>query len=80
MIHFIISIIVGAIIGWLAGIIMKSKNGILINIILGLAGGFVGKLIFGTLTGGLLSWVGDILFSVIGACILIAVVRFIKKK
>ena len=80
LIGLIISLIIGAIVGWVAGIIMKSNNGLLVNIILGLAGGFVGRLIFGKLSGGLLPGSGDIIFSVVGACILIAIVRFFKRK
>lgn len=76
----IVSLIIGAICGWLAGYIMKSKNGLLMNIILGIVGGFVGGLIFGFLNisiGGLL---GNIISGVVGACLVIFVVRLIKKK
>ena len=37
------SIIVGGVIGWLAGKLMKSKGGVLRNIILGIVGSGVGN-------------------------------------
>ena len=42
MIHFIISILIGGVAGWLASLIMKNANSTLVNIILGIVGGFVG--------------------------------------
>ncbi len=81
----IIGLVVGAICGWLAGIIMKSSHGLIVNIILGVLGGFVGGLL-AKVTFSLifkhveLNWIGNLVFGVIGACILIAVARKIKKK
>ena len=43
--NILVSIITGGIAGWLAGIIMKSSHSIVINILLGLAGGAVGGFI-----------------------------------
>jgi|GEM_PF-1552230 len=42
------SLIIGGVTGWLAGQFMKGSGyGVLINILLGLVGGFVGNLVFG---------------------------------
>ena len=38
LVNIIISLVIGGVCGWLAGIIMKSANGVLINIILGIVG------------------------------------------
>ncbi len=46
MINILVSLIIGAVCGWLAGYIMKSGHGLLMNIILGIVGGFVGGFIF----------------------------------
>lgn len=68
----IISILIGALVGWVAGIIMKSKGGFVRNAIMGILGGVVAGLIL----PGWLGYVG----SVIGACIVIWVwEKFIKK-
>ena len=68
----IISILIGALVGWVAGIIMKSKGGFIRNAIMGILGGVVA----GLLLPGWLGYVG----SVIGACLVIWVwEKFIKK-
>ena len=47
--ELLVSIVIGAIAGWIAGIIMNSKGGLIKNIILGVVGGFVGGFIFNLL-------------------------------
>lgn len=76
---FIISIVIGAISGWLAAKIMGSSTGLLKNIILGVIGGFVGGWIFGLLNISLPGYLGTIIVSVVGACLVIFVVNKIFK-
>jgi len=72
MVAIIIKILIGALIGWVAGIIMKSKGGFVKNAIMGILGGVVA----GILLPGWLGYVG----AVIGACLVIWVYeKFIKK-
>ena len=75
----ILSIIVGALAGWIAEQIMKSNQGLLLNIILGIVGAIVGNfllmMIFGATLGGI---VGQLIVAVIGACLLIFIVRAIR--
>ena len=75
----IIAIILGALSGWLASIIMKSSGSLLRNIILGIVGGFVGSLIFELLGISFAGYLGTILVSVIGACLVIFVVNKLIK-
>jgi uncharacterized membrane protein YeaQ/YmgE (transglycosylase-associated protein family) len=76
----IVILIVGAIVGWLAGLIMRSGGGILFDIIIGI----VGALIAGFLFGGGASIINSplnlmsILYSLLGA-ILLAVVKLIRR-
>lgn len=76
---WILSIIVGALAGWIAEQIMKSNQGLLLNIILGIVGAIVGNfllmMIFGATLGGI---VGQLIVAVIGACLLIFIVRAIR--
>lgn len=76
---WILSIIVGALAGWIAEKIMKTNQGLLMNIVLGIVGAVVGNfllmLIFGATMGGV---VGQLIVAVIGACLLIAIVRAIR--
>ena len=80
MINIIVTLIIGGVSGWLAGQIMKSNQSIIINIVLGLVGGAVGKLLGSIVQIGPSGWIGDIIFSVIGACVLIWLYRLIFKK
>jgi uncharacterized membrane protein YeaQ/YmgE (transglycosylase-associated protein family) len=77
----IYSIIVGLIAGWLAGQVMKGGGyGILMDIVLGLLGGILGGWLFGSLGiwpgGGV---IGSILVSFVGAVILVALSRMLKR-
>ena len=80
----IIWVILGAIAGWLAGSIMKGRGlGLVGNIVVGIAGSFLGgwlalKLnIAGAATGGLS--LASIVTAVIGAMVLLAIIGAVKK-
>lgn len=83
---WIILIIVGAIIGWLASLIMATDNqqGLLANIIVGIVGSLLGKWIFADLLGiggataaGTFTLAG-FFWGVLGAIILILILRAIN--
>lgn len=78
--NILISILIGAISGWLASVIMNSKSGLIRDIILGIIGGFLGSFIFDKLGITFYGYLGTILVSVVGACIIILVVDKIFKK
>jgi uncharacterized membrane protein YeaQ/YmgE (transglycosylase-associated protein family) len=72
--------VVGIVAGWLAGLVMKGGGyGLLGDLIVGLIGALVGGFIFslfGAEYGGL---AGSILVAFVGACVLIAIVRFVTR-
>lgn len=78
---FIGWIILGGLAGWVANMIMKEDGGLLKNIVLGVIGGLVG--------GGLVQLLGgsgvngfniySFVVAVLGAVLLIWIVRMIKK-
>jgi len=73
---------IGAIIGWLASKIMHGKGGLVRNIIVGIAGSFLGGWLaswLGIGNGGV-STIGGFLIAVGGACILILISRLISGK
>ena len=74
-----ISIILGAISGWLAGFIMNSKGSLLRNIILGILGGFVGGYVFNLLGLAAKGLMGTMIVSVVGACLVIIIVNKLFK-
>ena len=78
---FLVFLIVGAIAGWLAGVVVKGGGfGLLGDIVVGIVGGLIAGWLFGhlgiALGGGIL---GQILSAAIGAIILLLVVRLIKR-
>ena len=77
---FIIFLVIGAVAGWLAGVIMKGGGyGLVGDIIVGVIGSLIGGWLFGLLgiaAGGL---IGSIVAAVVGAIILIAILRLIKR-
>jgi len=78
---FLAWIVVGLIAGWLAGQVMKGGGyGVVVDILLGIVGGWVGGWVFGMLgiwpNGGM---IGSIIVAFVGAVILVAITRAIKK-
>lgn len=78
----IIWLIVGGVVGWLASIIMRTdgQQGILLNIVVGIVGAFIGGLIF---TGGSINNAGlslyTFLISLLGAVVLLAIVNLVRR-
>jgi uncharacterized membrane protein YeaQ/YmgE (transglycosylase-associated protein family) len=80
--HLIWFVVLGAIVGWLAGKIMSGHGyGILWDIVLWILGSFVGgfvfSLIFGTQPTGL---VISFIVALIGAIVLVALVRMVRRE
>ncbi|OAJ52341.1 hypothetical protein A6V36_13040 [Paraburkholderia ginsengiterrae] len=80
--HGIIAwLIIGAIAGWLAGVLVKGGGfGLIVDIIVGIIGAFIGGWLAGVLhisLGG--GWIGSIITAVIGAVILLFVIRLIRR-
>ena len=76
----IIFLLIGAIAGWLAGVLVKGYGfGLLGNIVVGIVGAFIAGLIFPavglSVGGGIL---GSILFATVGAVILLVCLRLVK--
>lgn len=81
----LIWLIVGGIVGWLASIIMRrdGQQGIILNIVVGIVGAFIGGLLIsplvgaGTINDGIT--VGSFLVSLVGAVILLAIVNLFTR-
>lgn len=75
-------LIVGGVVGWLASMIMRTdaQQGIVLNIVVGIVGAFIGGLIFG---GGEINnaplTLGTFLVSLLGAVILLAIVNLVRR-
>ena len=78
-IGWLAAIIIGGIAGWLAEMFMKSNMGVLMNIVLGVVGAAIASALFGMLGINFGGWLGYLIAGFIGACVLIAVVRAVKR-
>ena len=77
----IIFLIVGAVAGWLAGIIVKGYGyGLIGNIVVGVIGSFIGGWLFNHFNvihgQGI---VGELIGATVGAVILLFILRFIRR-
>lgn len=87
MINFILWLVMGALIGWLASMVMRTdaEQGPILNIVVGIVGAFIGGLVFSLLgIGG--TNINDgafnltsLIVSFVGAVILLAIVNMVRR-
>jgi uncharacterized membrane protein YeaQ/YmgE (transglycosylase-associated protein family) len=79
--NIILWIVLGALAGWLAGLIMRSDHSTLGDIILGIVGAFIGGLIFDFFGGtGITGFnLYSLIVAVVGAVILISIGRMFRR-
>jgi uncharacterized membrane protein YeaQ/YmgE (transglycosylase-associated protein family) len=82
--NFILWLIVGGIVGWLASLVMRDAGqGILMNVVVGIVGAFIGGWLIspmvgtGTINDGFS--IGAFLVSLVGAIILLAIVNLFRR-
>jgi uncharacterized membrane protein YeaQ/YmgE (transglycosylase-associated protein family) len=79
--NILIRIVAGIIAGWLTGLFMEGKGfGLLGDLVVGLAGGLLGGWLARLVSLPVQGWIGQILVSIVGGIILVAVVRAIRGK
>jgi len=81
---FVIFVIMGGLIGWLASLVMNrdAQMGIFWNIVVGIAGSFIGNGVFAFFGGGSIgniTDVGAILSAFVGALILLGGLNLIQR-
>ncbi len=79
ILSIILTILIGAFVGWLAGLVMKSSHGFWVNCLIGIVGSALGRWLANLigLSGGA---VVGFLISLAGSCILILLLRVILGK
>jgi uncharacterized membrane protein YeaQ/YmgE (transglycosylase-associated protein family) len=84
--NFILWLIVGGILGWVASKIMHTdaQQGIVLNIIVGIVGAFLAGLLLAPLLGlGTINQsdfsLGSLILSLVGAIILLAIVNLVRR-
>lgn len=83
---FIIWLVIGGLVGWLASVVMKTdaQQGIMLNIVVGIIGALLGGWLLSPLLGSATINQGDfslsgLLVSFLGAVILLAIVNLIRR-
>jgi len=76
---FIVWLIIGGIIGWLASMVMKTdaQQGIILNVVVGIVGSWIGGWLIAPLIGGA-GFMGYV-SAFIGAIILLAIVNLLRR-
>jgi uncharacterized membrane protein YeaQ/YmgE (transglycosylase-associated protein family) len=78
--NLILFLVIGALAGWLAGLIMKGRGfGILGDIIIGIIGAFIGGFLFRLLGISAGGFIGSVVTALAGAVILLFIINLIKK-
>lgn len=77
----IIWIIFGALVGWVASMVMGSGGGLLWDIIVGIVGAVIGGFIMGLMGEGGVGGFNlySFLVALLGACVLIVIVRAVRR-
>ena len=86
MMNFIIWLVMGGLIGWVASLIMRTdaQQGIILNVIVGIIGAALGGWVISPLVGmptineNVFS-VGSLVVSLLGAIILLAIVNLVRR-
>jgi uncharacterized membrane protein YeaQ/YmgE (transglycosylase-associated protein family) len=74
------TIIIGIIAGWLAGVIMRGGGfGLIGDLVIGIIGALVGGFVFNILGLSAHSLLGHLISATVGAILLIALLRVIKR-
>jgi uncharacterized membrane protein YeaQ/YmgE (transglycosylase-associated protein family) len=77
---WIAAIVIGGLAGWLAEMFMKSNMGLIMNIILGIVGAALLNFVLASLLNvGYSGWLAYLVIGFVGACILIALGRMVRR-
>ena len=86
MINFILWLVVGGLIGWVASMMMRTdaQQGVVLNVIVGIVGAFLGGMVLSPLFGmGTINQnnfsLPALLVSLLGAVILLAIVNLFRR-
>lgn len=78
--NLLIFLLIGALAGWLAGVVMKGRGfGVIINIVIGVIGAFFGGWLLPKLGITFGGSIGLFITAFIGAVLLLAIIGLIKR-
>lgn len=74
------AIIIGILAGWIAEQVLKRKDGLLMNLVVGIAGALLGGFLANTLGITFGGFIGSLIVSTLGAILLLVIVGAIRKR
>lgn len=74
------AIIIGILAGWIAEQVLKRKHGLLMNLVVGIAGALLGGFLAGMLGIGFGGFIGSLIVSTLGAILLLVIVSAIRRR
>jgi len=84
LVNFLVWIVAGGIVGWIASLLTGTRTGLLLDVIVGIVGAFIAGLLLTPLLG--ISTINEANFSLpgfivslLGAIVLLAAVRFVRR-
>ncbi len=77
--NLIIELVIGAVFGYIAAVLMHLRGPWYIYLLLGLVGGLVGNVLFGLIGFASHSLISDAIVSIVGACVIVTLFRALKK-
>jgi uncharacterized membrane protein YeaQ/YmgE (transglycosylase-associated protein family) len=80
MTNLILWLVFGALVGWLAGLVMNDREGTPLNIVIGIIGALIGGFLIGysTISQNVFD-LTSLLVAFIGAVILLAIVKLVRR-
>ncbi len=79
-IHFFALIIIGGLAGWIAGMILGVRHGIFTNILIGVAGSWIGSELATMANIGVSNWVGHFVAALVGSVVLLYLWQLINNR
>jgi uncharacterized membrane protein YeaQ/YmgE (transglycosylase-associated protein family) len=79
-VSIIAAVIIGILAGWIAEQVTGREHGLITNLIVGIAGAFLGAFIAGALNIGFAGFWGSLMVSTVGAIVLLAIVGMFRPR
>ena len=77
---FLTILVVGALAGWISGLLTRRRGfGPIGNIVIGVAGAFLARFAFGLVGITATTFLGQLIFAVLGALVTVYLLSFVKR-
>ena len=74
------TIVIGILAGWIAEKVMKRNDGMIMNLIIGVAGAFIGGFLANFLHISFGGWIGNLVISTGGAILLLLAINLFRRR